>query len=273
MRKLTGLIVLLLCSYLASAETYIPGASVFGKLGRNITWTSGVNNTWVIDAISPTTGICVTIQNNDTASHNFSLVSYLTSDQAQTVLGTGAKWQQIALSPPASSGSIFTVAASSVLQIYARTVAAFHIAFQFSGGSGTGTADLIFAQTGASCGSTNYWTATGSAAGQNVTIVAGVAGVKHVLQCFTWSVSGTVGVATNNLQFSIRTGDASGNCTGGSSIPYIDTISFPIGTTSQRFGLCNLNIAAGTGQNIVACFSAAVTNIVQDTFLSGYDSQ
>jgi hypothetical protein len=272
MKKLFLLLLLLLCS-LANAETYLGhGAVTYGTLGRALSWPSvGFNNTWVFDAINSGSGVCLTIQNNDTSGHQFSLAGYVTSDLSLTILGNASKWQQVALSPPATATG-FTVQPSAVLQIYLKAPGAARIATAFSAGAGIGTVDLYFSQTGSSCGSVNQWTVVGSTAAQNVSILAAVPGVKHVLQCFTFSVSGNSLLATSNLQFTIRNNDVSGNCTGG-SIQYIHTISFPAGSISKEFGLCDMNLAIGTNQNMVACFGTAVTGMVQDIFFSGYDSQ
>jgi hypothetical protein len=263
--------ILLLLSGVSFAENYIPGANIYSFLNRGLTWASTINQTWVIDAVSPATGVCLTIQNNDTSSHNFTLASYVTSDQSLKVLGTAVKWQQVALSPPATSGG-FTVLASSVLQIYAKTTSAYHIAFQFSGGSGTGTVDLYYSQTGTPCGSVNQWTTVGTTSGQLVLTFAAVSGVKHVLNCIDASLEGGASAATNPQVF-IRDNDVSGNCTGGAVI-YIHGMAFPLTTpTGQYVALCGLNIPSGLGHSLTMCTGAAITGVIQNGFMSGYDSQ
>jgi hypothetical protein len=152
MRKGLAL-VLCFCAGLAVADVRIPGGANYQIVGRGLTWAGtgvgAVNNNFIMDVVSPSSGMCLAVANNDTGSHSLTVNAFATSDLSQvTYTGSTGKWNQVPFSPAATN----TIPASSMDQFYVNTTGAAHVTLAITGGSGTGTADIFISQTANFCG-------------------------------------------------------------------------------------------------------------------------
>jgi hypothetical protein len=151
MKKLFALV---LCfSALAVADIRIPGGATYQVIGRGITWAGtgvgAVNNNYILDVISPSSGMCVNVQNNDTLAHTYTLNAFETSDlQLVTYTGVTGRWNPIPVSPGVNGNT----AASSTDQFFVNTSGAAHVVIAIAGGAGASTADITIAQTANFCG-------------------------------------------------------------------------------------------------------------------------
>lgn len=152
MRKrliLAALSFVLLPATAVAADHRIPGGAVYTVLGRGLTWASGVNQTFVLDVVSPSSGMCLNVHNNDVSSHAYVVTPWITSDlQVTTYTGNTGAWTATNISP---SGTNTTLAAATD-NYFINTSGAAHVTVIISGGSGAGTADLTIAQTPNQCG-------------------------------------------------------------------------------------------------------------------------
>lgn len=150
MKKILWLFLLLFISISASAaDVRIQGAANYQVIGRNLTWASGVNQNFIMDVVSPSSGMCLQIRNKDTASHAYTVAPVLTSDLSTTTFtGNTGAWTAATISPTGAN----TTAASSTDNFFINTTGAAHVTISISGGSGTGTADITVSQTSNQCG-------------------------------------------------------------------------------------------------------------------------
>ena len=226
----------------AHADVRKPGGAAYQVIGRGLTWASTVNNNWIMDVVSPSTGVCVNVTNNGAGTHTFSITAQITSDlQVTTFTGNTSKWTGAVVSP-STTASILT---NTTSQWWIQTAGAAHFVLIITGGSGAGTADIVLSQTAIPCGpqggSSNGSICNASAvgtiaaAGATITIVPVPPAGQFVHVC-AYLVSGDV--VTNGLSVTFQNGTA-GTC------------AAPSGTQwqcSPHTGGSNCQGGAGIGQ-------------------------
>ena len=148
--KRFSLAMLLLCAFAArAADVRIRGAAVYQTIGRGLTWASGVNQNFILDVISPSTGMCLNVRNTDVSTHTYTVTPVISSDLAVlTFTGNTGAWTSTQISP-SNSGSTL---ANSTDNFFINTSGAAHVVISISGGSGAGAADISIAQTSNQCG-------------------------------------------------------------------------------------------------------------------------
>lgn len=150
-RVLLALLSFVFLPATATADKRIPGGATYQVIGRGLTWASGVNNNFIMDVISPSTGMCLNVHNNDSASHSYSVTPVITSDlSVTTYTGNTGAWTSTTISPTAVTD---TTLANSTDNYFINTAGAAHVVISISGGSGAGTADITIAETANQCGS------------------------------------------------------------------------------------------------------------------------
>lgn len=147
---LLAVLSFLLLPVQALADIRLPGGANYQILGRGITWAAGVNQNWILDVVSPSSGMCLNVRNRDTSSHSYTITPVITSDLSVTTFtGNTGAWTSTTIAPT----GVNTTLASSTDNFFINTAGAAHVVISISGGSGTGTADITIAQTPNQCGS------------------------------------------------------------------------------------------------------------------------
>lgn len=243
----------------ALADIRLPGGANYQILGRGITWAAGVNQNWILDVVSPSSGMCVNVRNRDTSSHSYTITPVITSDLSVTTFtGNTGAWTSTTIAPT----GVNTTLASATDNFFVNTAGAAHVVISISGGSGTGTADITIAQTPNQCGSGGIGSlfqavSCNQSATQTVSAVSNVAmstvppAGQFVHVCaVAVSANGTTAVVA------FATGTA-GTC---------------VATGASRWGvIVNSNVAPGTGSGIGQIFATntaaqALCAVVTGTF-------
>lgn len=143
-------IICCLClSLFGFADVPIPGPATYQVVGRGLTWAGTLNNNFIMDVTSPSTGMCVAVQNNDSGTHTYTLNAFETSDLQQKVYtGQTGRWTAIPVTPGVSGST----AGNTLSQFWINTSGAAHVVLAFAGGAGAGTADVTISQTPNFCG-------------------------------------------------------------------------------------------------------------------------
>ncbi len=102
---------------------------------------------------------------------------------------------------------------------------------------------------------------------------AGAAGVRHVVDCISYSADSAAAVTAANVLLNVRDG-----ATGAGTIIYQLALSFPTaaGLGIQEIApqpICGLNIPGTAATAMTIEFSAAVTGSIQSVNMTGYDVQ
>ena len=147
MKKLIP-ILLLLCAFI-HADIRIPGAANYQVIGRGLTWASGINQNFIMDVTSPSSGMCLQVHNNDGSLHTYTITPKVTSDLSTiTYTGNTGAWTSTNISPSGNGNT----AATSTDNYFINTSGAAHVVISITAGSGTGNADVLVSQTSNQCG-------------------------------------------------------------------------------------------------------------------------
>lgn len=282
------LFLLALCSQLFAADTRVAGGATYGYLGQNLTWASGINSDFVMDSVSPATGVCLSVINNDSGSHTATLKAFTTSQLSLVTFNSNplGLWTQVSIAPSNSGSASYTFAATSVTQLYIRTTAAAHVTLSFSAGSGAGTVTLNYAQTPSPCGSGSNqgttiggWAVHDAPAAANpcntaAALVAGVPGIRHVVNCVSIALTDSGGTAAVATAYDIRDGGTAGSCAAGTIVWNSALAVSAVAGSSAQVAVCGLNIASTAGNSLQVC--AEQTPAAGDTCktsMSGVDTQ
>jgi hypothetical protein len=161
-RKLLLFVLCLVSLFASAGDVRVGGAARYGVIGRSLTWASGINNDFILDNTSDG-GVCFTLVNSDTSVHSLTVNIWVTSDLSQTSFqsDTPAVWVPASISPPLASGATqYSVPASNILQLYVNTSGAAHTVFSASGGAGSSTVAIFYAQTSGGCERTTNFAAS-----------------------------------------------------------------------------------------------------------------
>lgn len=264
--------VLLLAAWANAADVRIPGGATYQTVGRAINWAGtgvgNLNNNYILDVVSPSSGMCVNVQNNDTGAHTYTLNAFETSDlQLVTYTGVTGRWNPIPVSP----GTAGNTAASSTDQFWVNTSGAAHVVITFAGGAGVGNADITIAQTPNFCG--GGITTAGCSLSRGVQIptagnavIVSAPGAGLFIHVCAYNTSGQV---TTTSVLSIYTGTAAACAVPGTQLWLINASTgnssnmLAVTAPSQLFQtnvanqpLCASN--AGTGANQAVSVSYAI---------------
>lgn len=147
MRKI-ALCFLLLVGSLFARDVRLQGPAAYQVGGRGLTWASGVNVNFVLDVPSPNSGVCASFSNNDSSTHTFTIGASITADPAVTTYtGNTGNWTTTPISP----GTTGSVAGNVTTLFWLNAAGASHVTISVSGGSGTGTVDVVFSQAATTC--------------------------------------------------------------------------------------------------------------------------
>jgi hypothetical protein len=161
-KRFLSSLVILFVSVAAFTQVDIPINTIGANrtIARNWTWAgSGVgalNNNFIFTPSFTNEGICLSVTNNDTSTHAFTVLFYGTGDQTvKTFVANAGKW---ALLGPTSATDITpSQAAGTTVAYYVLAQGAANVAIVFSGasGTGTGTLNMVESQNGANQGCGN----------------------------------------------------------------------------------------------------------------------
>lgn len=131
-------------------------SSAYIDLGRGLSWGAsglgGVNNNFIFSPLTPDTGFCVYVHNNNpTSAHTFTGTIFATGDQrVVSLINDPTAWLPIFNTPQ------FTVAAGSTITQYVTSFGAAQIAISISGGTSQAgspdTLDFFLVQNEHGCG-------------------------------------------------------------------------------------------------------------------------
>lgn len=270
MKRLFLALCLFFVQFAVAADVRISGTSTFQVIGRSLTWagtTGSVNNNFILDVLSPSTGFCVNIQNNDTSAHTYTMTAFETSDLQQTsYTGFTGRWNPIPVSP----GTAGNTAASSTDQFWLNTAGAAHVVMTITGGSGAGSADITIASTPIFCGSGSTTSGCSKSKGVQVptggnAVIVSAPGAGLFIHVCAYNTSGQV---TTTSALTIYTGTAGACAVAGTTLWLINAATgnssnmLSVTAPSQLFQtdvanqpLCASN--AGTGANQAASVSYA----------------
>lgn len=108
--------------------------------------------------------------------------------------------------------------------------------------------------------------ATPAAGTQGTASIAAEASTRHIIQCIGFSATATTAPAATALQVNVRDG-ATG--AGTVLISYNVVATATTGTLVAPFSLCGLNLTGTTNTAATIEFSASLTNLIQDVWMSG----
>jgi hypothetical protein len=282
-KLLSAVLVLVLCGFAAATDVRVQGASVYGVLARGSAWSNyaSAGLTYVFDAVSPSSGVCVTmVNNNPTNTRTVTLSAAITADQGVTTFASNqGNWSSVPVSPPQSSYivPVFSTSATGTFQIFLRAVAASHIAFTISGQTGTAggspdTVTILYSWSGSSCGGVNQWAVGGSttAGAALSTVEAAVVGIRHVVNCVSVSNAGTA-TAGANITFTIRDGGAAGPVLWIAAVGVGTLANASTSINSTNISLCGLNISSSAGNSLNLISSGGIAGQILAGSMSGYD--
>jgi hypothetical protein len=282
MKKLLPILLLMLCGRAIAADVYLQGAVVYGLLSSSQIQWANTNNNYIIDTISPGTGVCFGVTNFDSGSHTATVTAFITQDQHSTTFtGNSQNWLQVAVTPtPTITGGTtsYTFPATATTQLYVRAAGASHVALVISGATGTGLMIVRYTQTGSPCGSVFSWTVTdagGPSCNRSNGIVPAVPGVRHVASAVTFALTNTNATGGSiETGVDVRDGGAANGCATGSVI-YSNILGIESVTGStDHMQLSGLNAAGTPGNALQICFEQTMpTGDVCRTSMSGYDTQ
>jgi hypothetical protein len=271
MKKL-WLAALCLATVAHAADVRIPGGATYQTVGRAMPWAGtgqgNLNNNYIMDVVSPSSGMCVNVQNNDTAAHTYTLTAFETSDlQLVTYTGVTGRWNPIPVSP----GTAGNTAASSTDQFWINTSGAAHVVITFTGGAGVGTVDVTIAQTPSFCGGGVTTAGCSKSKGVQVATAGNAAvvsapGAGLFIHVCAYNTSGQV---TTTSALTIYTGTAGACAVPGTTLWLINAATgnssnmLAVTAPSQLFqtDVANQPICAsngGTGGNQAVSFSYAI---------------
>jgi hypothetical protein len=183
--------------------------------------------------------VCASFANNDGNSHSFTVNAAISADIPDvTYTGNTGQW----VSSPVSPGTAQTVAANQTVQVWINASGAAHVAVIVAGGSGTGSVDVVFSQSGSACTGSGV-NSNGSvcnnsavqtvAVSTTVTLVAAPPAGQMVHVC-AYAVGGDVATNGTLVQFSY-----------GATCAGVGTVVWQV---SPHTGGSNYNQGAGLGQ-------------------------
>jgi len=261
--------ILIACLCFFTADINLTGTAVnYGVFGRGLTWASDINNSFVFDTNSTSTGVCLTLVNNDTNPHSFALSAFETTDRSvSNFSGSTAIWSAL----PVTQSPPYSVPASGTLQLYVNLPGASSGTLTLSGGSGAGTVDAFYTLTPTPCGVSPQGTpgvcdksaiAQATSSSTSVLVAAPPAGLKIHVCGFT--EGGDVGANGTVVLFSTGTAGgcgALGNTewqvsphTGGSNYTVGSGAGQMFQTTTAAQPLCFTNGASGATQFVSAAY-------------------
>lgn len=154
-----GVLVALLClaprAIGQNADLHVSGSTYYVTLASGVAWNQ-VNANYIFTPISPNTGVCIFIENNNpTTTHTYTLAAFETGNKANTVFaGNTSKWVTATLQNPTTS-----VGPNGISASFFNATGAANVAITISGaitGSGSpDTANVFATQSNtANCGAT-----------------------------------------------------------------------------------------------------------------------
>jgi hypothetical protein len=146
---------------LAQIDVPVTAAGPNQTLAANVTWTgSGLaafGNNYLVTPVSPDVGLCVAVQNFDTAMHSFNIAAAISSNQQRIAYaGNAAAWQPIGGTIRGNVGAAGSTLATQTF--FFRTVGATQVAIVTANVSpSTGTTSLYAVHTSqAGCATTAF---------------------------------------------------------------------------------------------------------------------
>lgn len=271
MKKLLWLFVLLCSTLTMAADVRISGAASYQVVGRGLTWATGINQNFILDVVSPSSGMCLNIRNNDVGTHTYTITPWITSDLAVThYAGFTGLWTSTTISP----SNIGSTLANSTDNFFVNTAGAAHVTLVITGGAGSGTVDFTIAQSSNQCGSGGVGSiaqsvscdrnaTTTTATATTVTVVAAPPAGQFIHVC-AYVVAGGVTASQNNSFNSVAgcassagtlwnmrltTGSTGGIFQLGSGIGQL------FKTTTAALPLCFTNAGTGDSSSIAVAYT------------------
>lgn len=277
MRKLVSVFVLtVLCMMHACwevspafADTNLGPGGTYRTIARNLSWASA-NQTWLLQPIGPNTSACLTFQNlNPTSSHTFALAVF----QAADLTLTSYTGNQALFTPSVVNGKPSPIAAATSIDVSVSLSGAAQFAIVISSASSaTGSPDTlnIFVTQGAPCTAPTSWTiVSGPAAGSAASVsIAGVTGVRHIMQSMSFSWVQTASTAQNDFVV-VRDGAC-----GSGAVIYEFRVALPATAgTNDTFGLSGLAIIGTAGNAMCIEFSSGHASTFETVAAGGIDTE